>query len=459
MTDVKAYKLKHMANAGKLTRLQSVLFAYRRLAHQWSKVQWGRYYQDGRFNKDPEPLETALPARMVQNCRDQVIGMLDSYVTNRQNDIKKIVALSSLSKEDKTTIYRINRGNRKVASSHPELYRLYCHIRKAVFKRNKNPCFKHINMQLAHGMKLEEAKGTLYDYWVRVMTPERGQLINIPIKTNGYYEKAKGMRNNAVQLNFKSNQLDSVVFTKTAEISQAITSGKVIGIDTGLSCLFATSEGDILGRRWIDDLSHYDKRIIALASRLQKQGIKPRDSKRYRHWVSKLRNRVKNEVNRCLNRLVAIHRPSVMVWERLRFQTPNLSRRLNRLIQNFGKGIIEQKKRQFEQQGIKQQEVNPAYTSQECLCGYVSKKNRPTQSKFKCKSCSKSANADVKSGKIILRRSQDKRLSQNYLRKTDILEILVEQYLERFKDSMNPKRVALLEGNYYFPTIVQPERG
>ncbi|WP_073211141.1 zinc ribbon domain-containing protein [Acidocella aminolytica] len=36
--------------------------------------------------------------------------------------------------------------------------------------------------------------------------------------------------------------------------------------------------------------------------------------------------------------------------------------------------------------GIISEEVNPAYTSQTCsCCGYVDKRNRPSQSAFRCK--------------------------------------------------------------------------
>ena len=39
--------------------------------------------------------------------------------------------------------------------------------------------------------------------------------------------------------------------------------------------------------------------------------------------------------------------------------------------------------------------VNPTYTSQKCSeCGYISKDNRKTQSKFKCMSCELAMNAD-----------------------------------------------------------------
>jgi hypothetical protein len=106
------------------------------------------------------------------------------------------------------------------------------------------------------------------------------------------------------------------------------------------------------------------------------------------------------------------------------------------------------KKRELAARGIKQVEVNCAYTSQECpSCGYVDKTNRRSQSKFKCKNslCEKSGNADVTGAKVILRRSQDIQLSQPYLRKTDVLDTLVRRFVERCGN-----RVGELHGNSYF---------
>lgn len=51
--------------------------------------------------------------------------------------------------------------------------------------------------------------------------------------------------------------------------------------------------------------------------------------------------------------------------------------------------------------------VDPKYTSQECSeCGFVSRGNRLTQSKFKCISCGYSENADFQATKNIMKRGQ-----------------------------------------------------
>jgi len=47
--------------------------------------------------------------------------------------------------------------------------------------------------------------------------------------------------------------------------------------------------------------------------------------------------------------------------------------------------------------------VNPKYTSKTCSkCGYISKENRQSQSKFECKQCGYLDNADVNKSKNIL---------------------------------------------------------
>ena len=48
-----------------------------------------------------------------------------------------------------------------------------------------------------------------------------------------------------------------------------------LALDFGLSVMFATPQGDLLGRRWFDQLRKHDRRINGLARGLQRQGIGP----------------------------------------------------------------------------------------------------------------------------------------------------------------------------------------
>ena len=51
--------------------------------------------------------------------------------------------------------------------------------------------------------------------------------------------------------------------------------------------------------------------------------------------------------------------------------------------------------------------MDPKYSSQTCSeCGHQAAENRPSQSKFLCKVCGYSDNADLNAAKIILTRGQ-----------------------------------------------------
>ena len=67
-----------------------------------------------------------------------------------------------------------------------------------------------------------------------------------------------------------------------------------------------------------------------------------------------LRGYIRSEVNRCLNGLVRMHAPAEIIVEKLDFRALGLSRRLNRLLSNMGRGSIEAKLREREERfGIK----------------------------------------------------------------------------------------------------------
>jgi putative transposase len=140
--------------------------------------------------------------------------------------------------------------------------------------------------------------------------------------------------------------------------------------------------------------------------------------------------------NRLINVIIEIYKPKRIIVERLDFRSPELSKELNRLIQNFGKRYIKQKlERLQELYGIEIIEINPAYTSQECSCyGYADK------------ACGNKTNAQVNGAKNILKRSSLRSLC---LTKKQVLKILIERYLERLKGCKSPP-LDVVKGNPYF---------
>ena len=168
--------------------------------------------------------------------------------------------------------------------------------------------------------------------------------------------------------------------------------------------------------------------------------------------VKKVKNYLKNEINRIFNRIIKLNKPKEIVLEKLDFRNMNLSKRLNRIISKFGKSYIISKLESLsERYGIKITFINPAFTSQECSnCNYVDKNNRKTQSQFICKCCDKKLNADVNASRnIIARRSSN---IEMYLKKQSVLNILTNKFAETIKriPRLYSKAITLINSNSYF---------
>jgi putative transposase len=223
-----------------------------------------------------------------------------------------------------------------------------------------------------------------------------------------------------------------------------------IALDLGLSNLFATNFGDLFGRRFIDYLLKMDEKITTLQARLQKNKLKPTLSKRYRRLIKKTRDYLKNEINRIINKIIKLYSPKEIVIERLNFQSPKLSKRLNRILHRFGKRLIKQKLESLKEEfGIKITEVNPAYSSQTCSkCGYVDKNNRKNQATFICGFCNSKQNSDVNAAKNLLFRSSKKLISSIYTKKAQILDELIKQFIERYNKQVYSCPAIL--SNHYF---------
>src|SRR5690606_35857456 len=150
---------------------------------------------------------------------------------------------------------------------------------------------------------------------------------------------------------------------------------------------------------------------------------------------------LRSEIGRVLNRLVDVHAPETIVVEMLDFRHPHLSRRLNRILSNSGRSIVNEKLQDLhERYGIKIVEVNAAYSSQECSsCGYVDGRNR-TEEQFRCLWCGKKQHADVnasrnqraRSGKGCSFQRSRPAVGSVTLSKASVLRVLVRHHTERW---------------------------
>lgn len=305
---------------------------------------------------------------------------------------------------------------------------------------------------------LDPGKTSTFDYWLKITALTPGKRVAIPINKNTYFNLAKGSIGKSIELDFKSydysitqhkhnslskskgkksikhkfnkvNKQVSFIFNKKIKIDDYFNNlkqtntfkDKTIAFDLGLCNFIATPDGELYGQYWLNKLKQYDEKINELFSNRQycltnynkknpAKKIKVK-SRRYNNLINQVRGFIKTETNRILNAYFDKHQDiKTVVVEKLKFSSPELSRRLNRIIQNFGYGLFKNKLEELSLfYGYEIVELNPAYTSQECSnCGYIARNNRKSQSVFKCECCGYEKNADVQSSRSNLKRFEDK---------------------------------------------------
>lgn len=443
--------LPNRMNAGKEFLVRDLFKAWRDIAKLISKEQIVLFFTTGRFNKmfKSPAGKSILPAAHIQMVRHQVVGILDSYKSNLQNAFTYIVNYSALPSEVKHQLHYINRWSAWYSPEPVEMKdgvvphgtrKLARKIMGHLLKCYRWPGMDRINMIIdQRGIAFTKAQDSAFPYWIRLSTLQKGKPIWIPVQSYPYFEARTSGKAKTIQANMDR---DGVIrFGILSDVSDEIKKSRAkyhplceeMSLDLGLKTLFATDQGALLGRGWFDVLKTYDSKISSLAAYRQKNGLKVR-SPRYNRHAQQLRGFIRSEVNRILNHLIDTRRPARLIVERLNFRHPELSKRLNRLIQNFGKKAVADKLNDLKEKfGIEVEERNPAYSSQECcICGYVDKRNRPSQEAFKCLWCGSTRHADGNAAVVLKVRRSHPELSSPWRRKADILGELVRRFTERY---------------------------
>jgi len=466
-----AYLYPSYPNKGKIEKIKEVLKEYRKTAKQIAKAQWIHFFKTGEFNKylDIKKLKAKLSERYKQTCQWQVVSVLESFIQNVKNEFEKIVYKSTLNEKTKRVLIVINKQNKWFDKTIDKVYwiqnkkqtieylvseeekLLAKKIIKYILNKWRKPNFDNINLHLDNKVAIieENKKSKSFDKWLKLSTLQKGEPIYIPLKNNPYAENTEGKFLNFCQIDIKDDKL-IVKLMKQIKPREYKPLTQYIAIDLGLNPLIATDKGDLIGRRFLDFLMAMDKKITKRMAYIQKKGIRPSQDKKYKKMVSQLRGFLKTEINRYINNLIELYKPEVIVLEKLDFRNQNLSKRMNRLISNFGKRVIKEKMQRLKELcGIEVVEVNPAYSSQTCSkCGYVDKNNRKDTQTFECRACGYKANAQVNGARNILNRRSIGDIKVHTPKKA-ILKVLVKQYLERFT-GCNSAPLEVLKGNPYF---------
>lgn len=476
---IRTYPLKHSINKGKQEKIIAITKEYRKLAVTLATLQWEEFYFTEKMNKnlDIKKIKSKLSERYKQTCQYQVVGVLNSFIANRQNDFVRIVGKSKLEERKKIELFYINKYEKWFAMAvtmpaynekgekiegksikiEEETIRLARAIFKHVLKRHKKPCLKNCNLALDNKVAIisarensEKKNAKKFDYWITFSTLEPRKQVYLPLSSNHYFDSKQGILKKFCQINLDEQNQINVCLIKDVEKRPYIAKTPKIALDFGLRNLFSTDKGDLYGRNFIDMLKKYDGYISFLAQNRQRQNL-PVKSQAYNNLVSHLRNFLKNEINRVVGKIIEQYQPNEIVVENLNFTSPHLSSRMNRILSNMGRKIIQEKLSAIaEEFSITITFVSAPYTSQQCnVCGYVSANNRPTQATFVCQHCHNKIHADVNAARNIFDRSSIKELHNIYLNKSVILSILIAIFLQRYPN-FSTCASSLFENNPYF---------
>ena len=459
----RAYEMKLLANNKKLKTIDSIFMEYRRTASSIFNLYWNKFISTGEIPRFIElsSIKSNLSERYKRTCASQVRGIFMSYISNRANGFKEIIYKSSIKDEKlRIKLLYINKHHKffnnnivlKNQEIEPETIKLARKIFHHLLKTNSLPTMKHISMALDEKVAVvaESNNKSLVGYWIKLSTLEPRKPIMLPLAKNKYYEAIKANRANLIQINKDRDGCISVSFIKNIAPEKPSFKTQRASIDLGLANLLTFNEGSMYGRTYLySKLKKYDKKISTLCARLQRNNLRPRNSYRYRKLAESLRAFLKNEIGRVMNKSFKRFLPKHIVVERLNFQSQKLSKRLNRIIGNFGKSIVKTKLNNFsEKYGVIIEEVNPAYTSQTCSsCGYVAKKNRLSQSVFICTCCGLKLQADINAARCIDARSSSS-IANIYKSKAFILGKLVTRFIER--QASHYSLATITQSNSYF---------
>jgi putative transposase len=196
--------------------------------------------------------------------------------------------------------------------------------------------------------------------------------------------------------------------------------GRQVGVDVGVACLFATSEGDLVDNpRW---WARSAQRLARAQQDLARTQPRSNRRRRARERVAAVHRKVarqRRDLHHQLSRQLVDHFDLICV-EDLRIgpmtraprgteNAPGVGvaakRGLNRSILDAGWAqLLRFVAYKAEEAGRELIAVAPQHTSQTCAhCGHVERANRVNQATFRCRRCGHHAHADINAARNMLR--------------------------------------------------------
>lgn len=420
-----------------------------------------------------------LSARQMKSAGNMVRSSYLSWQALLEDKVRETITSSTLDKPTKTMLYRLNKhhqwfapeatllwrvdgktGELKPAARRGEntvelpvpgsVLKLLRRIVKHCMKTCSMPDLRHVNTLVLDSIvakpeRPETGNGSI-GWWVKFATLTRGKPVTIPLTRNPYFEdtytrfkQSGGGMCGVVQLTRRGRHIGKISLVLDKPDAAPHGNGKTLGIDYGMAdALLATSDGGLLGHAMLDRIRRYDAELTGRAAWCQRRHIKPSKDRQYRRLQHRIRAFVANEIGRQLNRIASRDgqaKVRELVVEKLDFRYRGMSPAMNRLITRTGRAVFRQRLENLtERDGITITEVPSQYTSRECSgCGYTSKKNRKTRSRFVCRFCGKTMHADINAARVIQsRRSWHQPDNTGPMSRTNTLRLLDRRWRQRW---------------------------
>mgnify|MGYP000061774802 CR=1 FL=1 len=427
---MRSYEVAHSANPGKEAALVALLPWWQRGLVHVQMIQVRQMKAGHRIGfLDTKDLPPYLAQRQWKSVVNQVNAGLRSWQERAVVKMRPIIAALDVDDERRKHLFTLSKSGRWWEDD--DLTSLISALART---SHPFPNFSRCRTMLMDGpiAQIEESKSPRFSRWVRFTMQTGSKPVRIPLTSNPYMDAQPGDVRRFTQVIVREDETIRVRLVKSSVLAPERTEGRILGLDWGLANLLTTSDGRRYGQALYAWLRARDGEITDLAASLQRQGIRLRDSRRYRRLNARVRAYVKNEVGRILNR-IGDESVRGLVVESLDFRGGGLSPRLRRIVSRAGRAILRQRLEALtEDQGIAVTRVHAPYSSQECSgCGFASRSNRISQSGFRCQFCGKTLHADVNAGRVIEGRRSSLQASRP-MSKPQVLAHLDQQFSIRW---------------------------
>ncbi len=395
------------ANPGKLDALDQLVVVFQTLCQQYVTLFCTT---DAHPDKYADPVfETELSDRWHRVAIQQAAGIARSWRSNRQNAYDAYL-------EDLADYAQAK--DKATASGVP----LDRHPREPQWREWNLPELRVPVIQAnANVVVVEKSADSVFDYWLRISTLDKGKPLRVPVKLAPYQSFAlhgRTINTSTILVRRKGVWWLTLSFDEDVPLVTE-PSAPGVGVDVGIANVITTSTGKQYGtfhgqlaKRHKRDREKR-RRKAKLRACLKKKGVEKLPSTSSKSG-QRLSRHVRQEINRAVNHMLADHPDARIVYEDLSVASMRFkAKAMNAYLYASHLGHIpEQLAWATAKRGMAAHTVKAAYSSQEChACHYPDRANRPNQQTFCCVVCGHRDHADHNAAANLARRLGDRELA------------------------------------------------